>query len=562
LWKRFFKITGLYWLLEKKWQAWSMLALLILMMAAYTKLTETYVNFSKVVFDALEKMDLQACYQGLPLLVCAIAASVILEVGKNYVDKSLNINWRLWLTTTVLGKYFANRSYYHINDDRDLDNPDQRISEGIKDYTDKSINYLTTITQSLFNLCIFSVALFKLSPKLLLVVLIYAGFSGIVTKFLSKRLVSLNFRVQQRCADFRHSMVHVRDNTESIAFFRGESREKNNLVQRLGDYIRCQLTLNRWQFNLGCFTGVLIALPQLLPLLILAPGYFAGKITLGDITKGTIAFTWVLYALNAIIGKISELTGLVASFTRVETLMAALDQTSNIHRTAESPVISSQEDSGIAMENVTLLTPDYGRTLIKNVTASLLPGKGMLIVGKSGTGKSSLLRSIAGLWNAGEGQITRPPLGEMFFLPQRPYMIHGTLREQMLYPACHSTVSDDALNTVLSKVNLADLGKRFGGFDIAMDWAQLLSLGEQQRLSFARLLLANPRYAILDEATSALDISNEASLYGQFQESGMTYVSVGHRPSLVAYHDNVLELQGDTNWRLVPAVGFQIAAET
>jgi putative ATP-binding cassette transporter len=146
----------------------------------------------------------------------------------------------------------------------------------------------------------------------------------------------------------------------------------------------------------------------------------------------------------------------------------------------------------------------------------------------------------------------------MFFLPQRPYMTHGTLREQMLYPGGQSmtTVSDDMLETVLEKVNLADLGKRFGGFDIAMDWAQLLSLGEQQRLSFARLLLANPRYAVLDEATSALDIANEESLYEQLQASGMTYVSVGHRPSLYAFHDNVLELQGAGAWRHVTTAEF------
>ena len=276
---------------------------------------------------------------------------------------------------------------------------------------------------------------------------------------------------------------------------------------------------------------------------------------------GTMAFSMALFCLNMIIQKISDLPLLIASFTRVETLVTALDQRANILGAEESLVISSQEDCRIALENVTLLTPDHDRTLIKNATASLLSGEGMLIVGESGTGKSSLLRAIAGLWNAGEGQITHPPFGEMFFLPQRPYMIHGTLREQMLYPGRDSTVSDDTLNDVLKKVNLADMGERFGGFDIAMDWPQLLSLGEQQRLSFARLLLTNPRYAILDEATSALDISNEESLYKQLQESGMTYVSVGHRPSLVTYHDNVLELQGNTNWRLVPAVGFQIAAE-
>ena len=557
LWKRFFRITGLYWISEEKWQAWSVLALLILMMALHPFLVAKIAYTGKEVTDALQKMNPEAFNHSLLLMFCAITASIILEVWKNYVDKSLDINWRLWLTTTILGKYFANRSYYRINDDAHVDNPDQRISEGIRSYTEKSIDYISTITQSLFSFCVFSVMLLRLSPKLLLIVLLYVGISGIVTMFLSKRLVSLNFLVQQLGADFRHDMVHVRDNTESIAFFHGESREKDNLVKRLGDYIGGGLTLIRWELNLGCFTEVFRYAPMILPGLILAPDYFAGRITLGDITMGSMAFMAVLNALNAIIGKLSGLTALAASFTRVETLVAVLDQPLNILGTLESPVIRSREDSRLTLDHVTLQTPDHRHTLIKDVTAELSPGKELLIAGGSGVGKSSLLRAIAGLWNCGDGQITRPPLGEMFFLPQRPYMIHGTLREQLLYPEDKSTISDCALKMVMKKVNLEDLAERFGGFEVVMDWAQLLSLGEQQRLSFARLLLTGPQYAILDEATSALDIQNEARLYNQLKESGMTYVSVGHRPSLLSYHDKVLELQGSGDWRLVPAAEFR-----
>jgi putative ATP-binding cassette transporter len=203
---------------------------------------------------------------------------------------------------------------------------------------------------------------------------------------------------------------------------------------------------------------------------------------------------------------------------------------------------------------VSLLTPDRKRTLAQDLSLAIAHGggKGLLIVGESGSGKSSILRAIAGLWNKGAGVITHPELKEMLFLPQRPYMILGSLRNQLLYPG-NADVSDEELHAVLKKVNLADLPEALGGLNAEMDWTSVLSLGEQQRLIFARLLLAKPRYAILDEATSALDEANEERLYQLLAETATTYVSVGHRKSLVAYHDNVLELNCDSTWRLVPA---------
>lgn len=215
-------------------------------------------------------------------------------------------------------------------------------------------------------------------------------------------------------------------------------------------------------------------------------------------------------------------------------------------------VITTRIGATVALENVTLSPPNSSRILVRDLSLAVAPGNHLLIMGPSGSGKSSLLRAIAGLWDSGQGTIERPELADLLFLPQRPYMILGTLREQLIYPSAQSIADDDFLLETLNKVNLPDLAERFGGLDSLENWSSVLSLGEQQRIALARVFINQPRYAILDEATSALDVNNEAELYHALTDLGTTFISVGHRPTLRNFHRQCLEVQAEGRWQISP----------
>jgi vitamin B12/bleomycin/antimicrobial peptide transport system ATP-binding/permease protein len=558
LWKKFWEISRMYWFSDEKWKARGTLAVLLVLLSAFSSINILFSYLNRDLMTALQEKNLTAFYHCLFLFAGGFIIATPVTALFNFVQQKTAINWRLWLTTNFLGKYFQNRAYYHISNDPTIDNPDQRIADDINSLTHNNLAILLIVFNSLVQFFAFAGILWSISIKLVLILLIYAVFGTVISILLGKRLLDLNFQQTRRNADFRYGLMHIRDNAESIAFYRGEDRENSQVLGRLRSAISNNLLLVAWERNLSFFTTGYNYIPLILPLVILAPQYFAGQISMGVLMQATGAFGSVLSALAVIVTNFSTLSSIAAGAARLETFAARLDQPMDAQHAVDSATIQSHEDARLALDKVTLLTPDYQHTLLKSATAEVLPGSGMLIAGPSGVGKSSLLRAIAGLWNAGDGQITRPPLSEMFFLPQRPYMILGSLREQLLYPNLALEVSDDELRTALDKVNLPNLADRFGGFDAVMEWGTLLSLGEQQRLAFARLLLAKPRYAVLDEATSALDVTNEAVLYGHLQESGTTFVSVGHRPSLLGYHDQVLELQGEGRWRALTAEEYSI----
>lgn len=459
----------------------------------------------------------------------------------DYLRDKLGLYWRQWFTNRFLDKYLQNRAYYRVNNDKAIDNPDQRISEDIRAFTRTSLSFLLVILTSIITLVSFTGVLLSISVTLSVSLLAYALVGTIATAWIGQRLVGINFNQLRREADFRYGLVHIRDNAESIAFYRGEERESMEIQHRFLEALRNFDLLIGWQRNLSFFTTSYQYFVAALPYLIVAPIYFAGETEFGTITQAAIAFRQIFGALSIIVSQFENLTAFIAGVNRLDGFADALNAPV---QQAGTTAIDTTEDNQIALRRVTLLTPNYQRTLIEDLSITLQPGVGLAIVGDSGSGKSSVLRAIAGLWNAGTGHIIRPPLAQMLFLPQRPYMVLGSLRDQLLYPLSDRAINEDQLYRLLKQVNLADLPDRVGGFDVQLDWANTLSLGEQQRLAFGRLLLTQPRYAVLDEATSALDLANEERLYQQLRAMQTTFISVGHRASLLKYHQYVLKLEG------------------
>jgi len=530
---------------------WALLGVVLLLSLSVTGINVAFSYVGNYFTNALVKKNQSSAYLFVAVYFSGFLIGIPIVAFYGYVRDYLGMRWREWMTGDFLQNYFMNRHYYEVEASSEIDNPDQRITEDIRSFTRTSLVFLLIVLGSVMDVVSFSGILWSKSVLLVGVVLGYSLVGTVLTALIGRRLVRLNFNQLRYEADFRYSLVHVRDNTESIAFYQGEEPEVAHINSRFRNVLHNFSLLIGWQRNLSFFTTAYSYLPVVLPYLILFPPYFSGKIQYGDMVQANFAFTQVYAALSLIVSQIDQITNFAAGVNRLAGFSDAIAPEREM-----VAGITSQRADRFALDRMTLLTPRGARTLISNLTMDLHPSDNLVIVGQSGVGKSSLLRAIAGLWAQGEGTVRRPDLSRIFFLPQKPYMLLGSLRAQLLYPQLERNVSQEELQRVLETVRLEDLSERVGGFDVELDWGDVLSLGEQQRLAFARLFINRPEYAVLDEATSALDGANEANLYRKLQELNIHYISVGHRRSILGYHNQVLDLQGRGTWRLLPVEEF------
>jgi vitamin B12/bleomycin/antimicrobial peptide transport system ATP-binding/permease protein len=557
LWQRFTSLTVPYWFSEEKWRARGLLILLILLLLGKSASNVLFNEQSGEFTSSLAAKDAERFWRSIYQCIVLLVVSVPIWALFFYVRDRLAIYWRRWMTDRLLDRYFSHRAYFELTADANIDNPDQRIAEDINTFTQKSLEFVLVVLGALIQLVAFCGVLWTISHRLTYFLVIYAVVGTLVTVVLFGRvLVGLNFLQLKKEADLRFGLVRIRENAEAIAFYQGERQELSQVKGRFQQAFLNFKKLILWQLNLNVFQYSYTFLTYFIPFAIVAHRVLAGELEVGRAVEAGGAFMAILTALAVIVDNFDQLSRFAAGINRLDTFTKALS--ADIDSCAKSDVrIEFVEDGRLELQDITLQTPDSSRVIVQNLLVRVDPGRGLMIVGPSGCGKSSLLRAMAGLWDCGYGTIIRPPLADMMFLPQRPYMIMGSLRSQLLYPNMHRDVADSELADLLARVNLPYLAQRFGGLDAEVDWGKVLSIGEQQRVALARVLIAHPRYAMLDEATSALDPGNEEFFYRQLIATSTTVVSVSHHANLLKFHHQVLELSGDdSSWEVHLARGF------
>ncbi|MCF4967879.1 ABC transporter ATP-binding protein/permease [Nostoc sp. CMAA1605] len=564
LWRDLKLVAGPYWYptevgtraFSEVISSWGMFLFLLILIISVVGVNTVSSFWNRYVFDiVIEERNLEKYLNTIWISILFIVVTVLLSAFSKYIKKKIAIDWYKWLNNHILTKYFSNQAYYKINFKSNIANPDQRIAQEIEPITINAIRFSTTFLEKFMDMIAALVILWTISQQITIYLVIYTIVGNFIAVFLSQELAKINREELAFKADFNYCLTHVRNHAESIAFFQGESEEINIIQRRFENVLKNAERRLNWERGQDIFNSAYQSAISIFSMFILTPLFIQDKINYGEISQATFCSFMFSNALGVLIaefgnsGRFSSYVQRLAEFSDALALVSKKPENVSIIRVLEEP--------RLAFEDITLNTPNYEQVIVKDLSLAVPPGEGLLIVGASGRGKSSLLRAIAGLWNAGTGRLVRPALKEMLFLPQRPYIILGTLREQLLYPHTDRKMSDRELEAILHKVNLQNLLTRVKSFDTEVNWENILSLGEQQRLAFARLLITQPSFTILDEATSALDLKNEQSLYEQLQATNKTFISVGHRESLFNYHQWVLELTENYHWRLVPVEEYR-----
>jgi putative ATP-binding cassette transporter len=556
---------------QGRWVPWLLLGAIILLILVINGINVGISYIARNIDNALVAYQKDEFWKIVAIYAFCLVLALPIRAIQSYLVPKLGLLWRQWLTGKLINNYLSDRSYYVLNPNdetiEEIDNPDQRISQDTDSFTAQSLGFTVGVFEALLTFFSFIIVLWTISSRLALVLLAYSVIGTGLIVIAGRRLVFLRNQQLKLEANFRYGLVHIRDNAEAIAFYQGEQVELEEAERRLGGAIRNYDRLIIWEAMINVIQRSYDYFSRFLPWLVIAPLYFAKSVDFGVFGQAGIAFSQVFFSVSFIVNNIEQLAQFSASISRLEAFQSKVNAISSEAATKAdlstgSPEASAPAVDAIVVNDVDLVPPRSQRTLIRDLSLTVDSRQRLLVVGPSGCGKTSFLRLLSGLWPATTGSVQRPPTSELMFIPQKPYMLLGSLREQLCYPQPPERFSDSQLRHALEEVRLPELVSRYPDLGVKEDWPRLLSLGEQQRLAFARLLLNSPRFVVLDEATSALDVATEKRLYELLVARDLAFVSVGHRPTLTAYHNTVLELDGSGGWQLLPAAGYTFSVSS
>ena len=560
---------------DQKWKARGLLAAIIALNLGAVYVLVLLNDWNRVFFDALQNKDQPVFLSLLGRFTLLAMVFIVVAVYRFYLTQLLQLRWRAWMTRDLMHRWLGDHAYYRMElaryagaaepttteaglphpGQRVPDNPDQRLQEDINLFTSQTIGLSMGFLNAVVTLASFVGVLWMLSGSfsfslggdsftipgfMVWMAVLYCAVGSVLTHYIGRPLIGLNFEQQKREADFRHHLVRVREYSESIALDQGEKVEEKNLDTRFSAVLANYLRLIAKQKQLVGFTNLFGQAASVFPFIIAAPRFFSGAIQLGELMQIGNAFDRVQASLSWFVDNYDSLAAWRATTERLTSFETALARSAPT-ALANDPVPAAASGA-IEARELTLQLPG-GTTLLQNATLHAAPGQHTLVQGPSGSGKSTLFRGLAGIWPWASGRVALPP--HTMFIPQRPYFPDGALRDALAYPEPASTYSDAQLEAALRDALLPRLVERMDDRD---NWTQKLSGGEQQRLAIARVLLKQPAWVLADEATSALDVEAEKTLYERLraltERAGGALLSIAHRPSVAGFHQR--------RWQLVP----------
>jgi putative ATP-binding cassette transporter len=554
------RIAAPYFRSEDKWMGLVLLAAVILLELASVGNDVLLNQWRNRFYNALQERNWEGFVREMIFFCVLATGAVVLAVSQLYLNLSLQIRWRRWMTTQYLGEWLHKASHYRMQLLGDAaDNPDQRISDDVKMFVEQTLAIGLGLLNSVVTLVSFVIILWGLSAAaplqifgspfaipgyLVWAALIYAILGTALTQWIGSPLVGLDFQQQRFEADFRFNLVRVRENSEQIALLRGEGAERERLLGRFGRVVDNWYDIISRTMRLTAFTSSYAQAAVVIPHILLAPAYFAEKIQLGGLMQTAEAFGSVQSALSFFVAAYRSLAEWQAVVARLDGFETAIASTATLLTGADSiHVASSTGSDEIDLRQLLVKLPN-GTPLVAAGDFSLRGNERTLVTGPSGSGKSTLFRSIAGIWPFGNGIIDIPAKAKLMMLPQRPYFPITPLHAAVVYPAEAGAFSADQVRDAVAAVGLPELATRL---EEEAHWNRMLSLGEQQRLGLARALLHAPSFLFLDEATASLDEPSEAQLYRLIEQKlpATTIVSIGHRSTLEAFHQRNVALVRD-----------------